>query len=878
MVMGMLTALAGALAPAHGDVGDVPVVTLEEGVTGCNGVRPTPGSENTTKRLDPAFPSNFDPGGIVGFVIDYPVDATDVSGRTTFVITDCVFVDDDAVAKYSVSFVPNTEDFELHFAVPIPAGTPLGAQFCNYAKTTAAPSESQASNRKAGPACFTVGGGLRVEKRSGSTAGPMLGGASFSVVCAPTVGLPPTIITGLSTVSHTNPDGTVSASGVSAAGSIAINGPSGTPCTVTETAAPTGYQLDATPRNLVIPIGDSQTVNVFVNQQLGDLEITKTVSGGTGIFTFDVNCDGTDFDSVVTITGAGSATVTGIPVGTDCTVAERADPLFTSASHPANGQVTIASGTNTVSFTNTRKTGSLVISKTTRGGTGTFTFDVDCDGTAFDQAVTISDSGTQTITGIPTDTACTVTERADALFTSTSNPTNGQVTIASGSNTVTFTNVRKTGNLVITKLTTGGSGTFTFDVDCDGTAFDQAVTIVDSGTQTITGIPTGTGCTVTERDSTEFSGFSVPGDGTVTIAVGDNTVAFTNTRDIGSLVITKTTTGGSGAFTFDVDCDGTAFDQAVTITDSGTQTITGVPTGTGCTVTERASALFTSASVPANGRVTIGATAATVAFTNTAKPTGITLDKRVNGSDHATAADALIVYAGDQLTYTVRVENTGAVPITLDALTDSLAAGLAAACPQGVGSTMAPGASFICTYQRTAATETNTASVHGVDGLGRPSGASDRTFVTVIHPAIAIVKTATPTTVSPGDVVTFSYTVTNTGDTALTNVAVTDDVLGGIGVIGPLAPGASATLSKAQTVSADTPIRNVGTTTGNDVLGRRVTASAPADIAIVLGLVLEAPELPRTGAPLGVTSMGGLALALLGLVLVLVGRRDTTAA
>ena len=151
MATGVMTSLVGAFAPASGEVGDVPVVTLEDGVNGCNGVRPTPGSENTTKRLDPNFASNFDPGGLVGFIIDYPVDATDVAGRTTFVITDCVFVDDNAVAKYSVSFVPNTEDFELRFAVPIAAGTPLGAQFCNYAKTTAAPSESQASNRKAGP-------------------------------------------------------------------------------------------------------------------------------------------------------------------------------------------------------------------------------------------------------------------------------------------------------------------------------------------------------------------------------------------------------------------------------------------------------------------------------------------------------------------------------------------------------------------------------------------------------------------------------------------------------------------------------------------------------------------------------------------------------
>ena len=874
MTTGVLTSLVGTFTPASGEVGDVPAVTLEDGVNGCNGVRPTPGSENTTKRLDPTFASNFDPGGLVGFIIDYPVDGSDVAGRTTFVITDCIFVDDKAVAKYSVSFVPNTEDFELHFAVPIPAGTPVGAQFCNYAKTTAAPSESQASNRKAGPACFTVGGGLRIEKRSGSTTGPLLPGASFSVVCSPTVTVPPTIITGLSNQSQTNQNGTVSATGTAATGAVAVNGPSGTPCTVTETEAPVGYQLDATPRNLVIPIGAGQTINVFVNVQLGDLVITKATNGGSGTFTFDVDCTGAAHDSVLTITDNGSRTITGITVGAVCTVTERAAAGFSSVSSPADGQVTITSGTNTVAFTNTRLTGDLVVTKSTTGGSGTFTFTVNCAGTAYDQTLTITDNGSRTVSGIPTGTSCIVTETADPLFTSTSDPSDGTVTIATGSNTVAFANVRKTGDLVVTKETTGGSGTFTFDVDCTGTAYDQSVTITDSGTRRISGIPTGTTCTVTERDDRLFSGFSVPADGQVVIAVGDNTVAFTNTRDTGNLLVTKATVGGSGTFTFDVDCDGAVHDQSFTITDNGSRTITGIPTGTDCTVTERASALFTSASVPADGKVTIGATAATVAFTNTARPAGITLDKKVNGGDHATSGDALVVHAGDRLTYTVRIDNAGKVPLTLDALADTLEPGFADLCPEHVGASLAAGAGFTCTYERSASGDaTNTASVGAVDGLGRKSGAADSTFVKVITPAITITKVPTPASVSPGQEVTFTYTVTNTGDTTLNGVTVTDDVLGGVAVIGTMAPGAVVVVTKSQVVQADSPTRNIGTATGTDVLGKKVTANAAADIAIVLGVTLERPTLPRTGAPISLIALTGLFLVVFGTGLVVSGRR-----
>src|SRR5437764_1269785 len=74
----------------------------------------------------------------------------------------------------------------------------------------------------------------------------------------------------------------------------------------------------------------------------------------------------------------------------------------------------------------------------------------------------------------------------------------------------------------------------------------------------------------------------------------------------GDLVITKVTTDGTGTFTFHVDCDGTAYDQDVQITDSGTQTIHNIPIGTHCTVSEVADPLFTSVRTPSDGSVIIG--------------------------------------------------------------------------------------------------------------------------------------------------------------------------------------------------------------------------------------------------------------------------------
>jgi len=165
-VLSMGLQYVAAIAPSAALAAGAPVVTLESGTNGCEGVKTTPGSENTHKRLTGG---SLVPGSTVEFTIDLPVDPADVAGRTTFVITDCVFIDGNAALKYSVSFVPNTVDFVLVFDLTIPAGTPIGAEYCNYAKTTAAPSTSQASNRKAGPACFIVGGNISILKVDDAT-------------------------------------------------------------------------------------------------------------------------------------------------------------------------------------------------------------------------------------------------------------------------------------------------------------------------------------------------------------------------------------------------------------------------------------------------------------------------------------------------------------------------------------------------------------------------------------------------------------------------------------------------------------------------------------------------------------------------------------
>lgn len=142
----------------------------------------------------------------------------------------------------------------------------------------------------------------------------------------------------------------------------------------------------------------------------------------------------------------------------------------------------------------------------------------------------------------------------------------------------------------------------------------------------------------------------------------------------------------------------------------------------------------------------------------------------------------------------------------------------------------------------------NTGSVRGEDADGREATDTDPHVVDIITPVIDVVKTVNDATPGVGETVTFTYVVTNTGDTTLFDVEVVDDQLGPIGTISELAPGESATLTKTMVVAADSPTRNIATASGEDVLGKSVTDEDDAIITVVLAEVVTPPVLPRTGS------------------------------
>lgn len=138
--------LASTAVATHGGTH----VTLLPDTKGCTGVLPSTDG-NTDMRV---VGGTLEPGGTAVFEITYPLNASSVGKN--FTITACAFINDVATLKYLVSFVPSNQSFVLQMTFAIPDDAPVGGEYCNYAKTTRSPTAAQASQRKAGPACFII--------------------------------------------------------------------------------------------------------------------------------------------------------------------------------------------------------------------------------------------------------------------------------------------------------------------------------------------------------------------------------------------------------------------------------------------------------------------------------------------------------------------------------------------------------------------------------------------------------------------------------------------------------------------------------------------------------------------------------------------------
>ncbi|KQR52828.1 hypothetical protein ASF88_15245 [Leifsonia sp. Leaf336] len=287
---------------------------------------------------------------------------------------------------------------------------------------------------------------------------------------------------------------------------------------------------------------------------------------------------------------------------------------------------------------------------------------------------------------------------------------------------------------------------------------------------------------------------------------------------------------------------------------------------------------------------------ATAAVAVTAAP-ALSLTKSV---DHATASGP-----GAMVTYSFLVENTGNVPITGVAITESAFTGSGpapvATCPVNAAS-LAPGSSVTCTasYELTQADADagqidNSAVATGFDPAGGDVASPDSTVTVTIPatPALTLEKTATPSRLSSASQrIAYSFLVTNSGNVTLDGIAIAEQDFTGTGgpltVVCPatssLAAGASLTCTADyQVTDADIAagrISNRATADATDPSGTSISSEeseAVVDIAIPAAPNLPAapnPPLADTGSslPTVLVPMAAL-LAIAGTGIAVIARR-----
>ena len=402
-------------------------------------------------------------------------------------------------------------------------------------------------------------------------------------------------------------------------------------------------------------------------------------------FDYTCKADGKDPMTGTIVVGKGETKQSDeIPVGYSCSVKERVDRGQDGTAYvegytldvTTGAAVTIAKGAVPnidVTNTYTRNTGRFSVKKVVEGATFTgaandFTVQYDCT----HGSVALTDeqkAGSLTLTGngtavtspsLPFGTSCTIKETDGSAqragYAVATAYTADQVTVGTATPspevTVTNTYTPLTGGFVISKTVDGDGAAlandkeFTFDYTCTpltGAAQVKGTVVVKGGENgAVADVPVGS-CSVSERDATINGAslntvFTVDGssdgvnNGTAVFNVLDGTtvkVAATNTyvRDRGSFSVAKKVVGGADSFTkdtfvFDYVCtDGT--EGRLDVPGDGTA-VEGprVPTGTECTVTERAQTAnrdgyTVTSELSDNGKVTISQKDAVVAVTAT---------------------------------------------------------------------------------------------------------------------------------------------------------------------------------------------------------------------------------------------------------------------
>ncbi|MEU9833633.1 hypothetical protein AB0D67_19110 [Streptosporangium sp. NPDC048047] len=423
----------------------------------------------------------------------------------------------------------------------------------------------------------------------------------------------------------------------------------------------------------------------------------------------------------------------------------------------------------------------------------------------------------------------------------------------------------------VTTLAPGASTTCTgtyVTTQADANAGSVVDTAVASGTPPagppVTSNPSTATLTIPSSPSLSLLKTAFPSSVTVAGRTITYSFAVTNTgnRTLTGVTAADTSFSGSGPPPV-ITCPVTTLAPNTSTTCTGTYVTTQTDVDSGAVVNTAVAA----GTPPTGPPITSNPSTATVTFPSVPE---LELLK--------TATPGTVSAAGQTVTYSFAVTNTGNRTLTGVTATDTSFSGTGTppviTCPV---TTLAPGASTTCTGPYTvtqadidAGSIVNTGLATGTPPSGPPvtSGPSTATVTVESIARLALLKTVSPDTVGgAGRTVTYSYAITNTGNTTLTSIGAEDTVFSGTGTppvitcpVTTLAPQASTTCTGTYTVTpADVDagsVVNTATASGTPPTGPAVT-SDPSTATLTIPF---APELAllKTAFPSAVTEAGSI--------------------
>jgi len=217
---------------------------------------------------------------------------------------------------------------------------------------------------------------------------------------------------------------------------------------------------------------------------------------------------------------------------------------------------------------------------------------------------------------------------------------------------------------------------------------------------------------------------------------------------------------------------------------------------------------------------------------------------------------------GDTITYTFTITNSGNVTVDNVTVSDYKLW----MTPQSV-ERLEPGHSVtisdnytvvVADFANFPAPLTNTATASGTDPLGNTvtDNATAEVTLNAYTASIEVTKEADKYSASPHEVITYSYTIANTGNVTISNLTLEDDMLGEINLdeVTSLNPGENIAATATYTVTIDDlpePIVNIATARGEDPLGTVITDNASASVSLTINktLLTKAEILKLSGVP-----------------------------